>query len=375
MTRNVNVIQSVENQSDTRGGRAVGLDLMRISMAFLIFMFHSRIHDLHCSYGVLNLFVDKGAIAMTGFFLLSGYVINLTYGRRDMSKPEEIKRFYQKRLISIIPLYFVWAFINVIAHIVVRGKSAAIEELILFPVEFLGIQSFFSSLFSFSHNGGSWFISCILICYFLFPLFQIVTHKITDRSRVIVVFVLSAILLWSPIVQHFFHCQTIYSNPFFRALEFLIGILVSQLNTTSIICKLIIIMRKPFISVVSIATLIVGVSVAKWINIPGDYMLYSWVALPCFVSLMVSLGSYNLKKIQGSKIVKYLSEISFCIFLGQIIYVWYVVKYALDYVGCDANIVKILISFTIVFCIANALHYLVELPFSKYLKQRFITNK
>ena len=344
-------------------------------MAFLIFMFHSRIHVLHCSYGVLNLFVDRGAIAMTGFFLLSGYVINLTYGRRDMSKLEEIKDFIKKRLISIIPLYFVWAFFNVIAHIIVRGKSAAIEELILFPVEFLGIQSFFSSLFSFSHNGGSWFISCILICYFLFPLFQIVTQKVTDRSRVIALFVLSVILLWSPIVQCFFHCQTIYSNPFFRAVEFLIGILVSQLNTTSTLCKLIIIMRKPFISIMSIAILLVGVSVVRWFNIPDDYMLYSWVSLPCFVSLIVSLGSYNLRKIQGAKIVKYLSEISFCIFLGQIIYVWPAVKYALDYVGCEANILKILVSFTIVFGIANALHYLVELPFHKYLKQRFITNK
>ena len=355
--------------------RAIGLDLMRISLALLVFMFHSRIHVLHCSYGVLNSFVDMGAIAMTGFFLLSGYVINMTYVSMDMSKTEEIKRFYLKRLISIIPLYFVWAFFWVIAHIIVSGKSAAIEELILFPVEFLGIQSVFSSLFSFSHNGGSWFISCILLCYFLFPLLQIVTQKITDRSRVIMVFVLSAILLWSPIVQHIFHCQSIYSNPFFRAIEFFIGILVSQLNTTATLCQLIIFMRKPFISIVSIVALLVGVSVARWINVPGDYMLYSWVALPCFVSLMVSLGSYSLKKIHGSKIVKYLSEISFCIFLGQIIYVWYVVKYVLDYIGCEANIVKILISFTIVLCIANALHYLVELPSSKYLKQRFITNK
>ena len=128
-------------------------------MAILIFMFHSRIHILHCSYGVLNSFVDVGAIAMTGFFLLSGYVINLTYGRKDLAKPGEMKTFYTKRLITIIPLYFVWAFFRVIAHVIVSGKSAAIEELILFPIELLGIQSVFSSLFSFSHNGGSWFIS------------------------------------------------------------------------------------------------------------------------------------------------------------------------------------------------------------------------
>ena len=118
--------------------RAIGLDLMRISLALLVFMFHSRIHVLHCSYGVLNSFVDMGAIAMTGFFLLSGYVINMTYVSMDMSKTEEIKRFYLKRLISIIPLYFVWAFFWVIAHIIVSGKSAAIEELILCCIGSMG---------------------------------------------------------------------------------------------------------------------------------------------------------------------------------------------------------------------------------------------
>lgn len=357
------------------GGRAIGLDLMRISMAFLIYMFHSRTHVLHCSYGILNPFVDMGAIAMTGFFLLSGYVIYLSHGKKDMSSSDEIKCFYLKRLITIIPLYFVWAFLVVIFNIVVNGRSAVIEELILFPVEFLGIQSVFSSLFSFSHNGGSWFISCILICYLLFPLLQIITKTITDKSRIVLIFVLSAILLYSPFVQHYFHLQTIYSNPFFRTLEFSIGILVSQLNTTESPCKLILFLRKPFVCIVSLVSLIVGVTVARMNNVPADYMLYSWVALPCFVFLMVSLGSYNFRKLQNSKIVKYLSELSFCIFLGQIIYVWPIVKEALEHVGCEANIMKIFVSFMIVFCIANVLHYFVEVPSSKYLKQRFIANK
>ena len=173
-----------------------------------------------------------GAIAMTGFFLLSGYVINLTYGRKEMSNPKEIKLFYLKRLISIFPLYFAWASILSLANVIINGKIAAIEEIVLFPVEFLGIQSVFSNLFPFSHNHGSWFISCILICYFLYPLVQIITKRFTNRNRILLIVVLSAILLWSPVVQQYFHLQSIYSNPFFRALEFSIGILVSELNTT-----------------------------------------------------------------------------------------------------------------------------------------------
>lgn len=343
-------------------------------MAILIFMFHSRIHVLNCDYGYFNSFVDMGAIAMTGFFLLSGYVINLTYGKRDMSCAEEFKYFYRKRVIQIFPIYFAWAFILIIANIVLNGKGAVIEEAMLFPIEFLGIQSTFSSLFAFSHNGGSWFISCLLICYFLYPLFQIITNEFSDKNRIALVFFLSAILLWSPLVQLYFSLQTLYSNPFFRVLEFLIGILVCQLNVSVFPCKLISFLRKPFVCLASLVCLIVGVSVAKQSNIPTDFMLYSWISLPCFVSLLVSLGSYNLGYLKESKVIKYLSELSFCFFLGQIIYVWYAVKYALEYVGLEANVMKILISFIVVFCFANVLHYFVEIPSSKYLKRVFLNK-
>lgn len=350
--------------------RVVGLDIMRIAMALIVFMFHSRIHVLNCSYGILNSFVEMGAIAMTGFFILSGYVLNLTYGGKDMSCFEEIKHFYKKRLISIMPLYFVWAFFLVVVNMIINGEKAVIEEGILFPIELLGIQSVFSSLFFFSHNDGSWFISCILICYFFFPLLHIITKPLSDRKKVVLIFLLTTILLWSPFVQHYFTLESIYSNPFFRGLEFTIGILVSQLNISSSPNNIISFLRKPIVCILSFLGLILGVTIARRINIPADYMLYSWVALPCFMSLTVSLGSYKFKGLQNNSAIKYLSELAFCIFLGQINYVWYVVKDALELVSCQANIIKIFVSFMTVFCIANLLHYFVEVPSSKYLKRK-----
>ena len=59
--------------------RIIGLDILRISLAILIHMFHSWIH-FGCSYSYLNDFVSVGAIAMTGFFLLSGYSLRMVYG-------------------------------------------------------------------------------------------------------------------------------------------------------------------------------------------------------------------------------------------------------------------------------------------------------
>lgn len=186
--------KSSENQ------RVVGLYYLRVSLAILIFLFHS--HDV--------------------FFLLSGYTLNLT--NRKVENLGDIKKFYLKRLISILPLYYAWALVNIGQNVLIDGSDAVVEELILFPIEALGIQSVYATLFPFSHNGGSLFISCILICYFVYPLIQTLTKLLTDRSRIRIILILGAILLWSPFVQHYFDLQTIYSNPFFRALEFSIGI-------------------------------------------------------------------------------------------------------------------------------------------------------
>lgn len=138
--------------------RSSGLDLFRVFLAFWVLSFHSRISVLNCSYGIFNTFVDLGAMAMTGFFLLSGYVINLTYHREEMSNTKVIKKFNLKRLIAIMPLYLTLEIIYVIIDIVSNGRAAAFKTLLIFPVEILGIQTVFSSLFSFLHV--DWFLSC-----------------------------------------------------------------------------------------------------------------------------------------------------------------------------------------------------------------------
>lgn len=262
--------------------------------------------------------------------------------------------------------------VNIGQNILFNGSDAIVEELILFPIEALGIQSVYATLFPFSHNGGSWFISCILICYFVYPLIQTLTKSLTDSTRIRIILILVVILLWSPFVQHYFDLQTIYSNPFFRVLEFSIGVLVSQMNVQSHTDnKCILLLRKPAVCVLTIICLVAGVSIAYYIGIPHDYMLYSWVALPCFISLLISLGYLNFK---SSRLLQYLSNLSFSLFLSQLVSMWYGVKYVLENVGYDNNLARIILSAVTCFGIANLFHYCIEKPSAKYLKQKFINK-
>lgn len=279
-------------------------------------------------------------------------------------------------MITILPLYYTYALVNIVLNIIGNGYSAAIQELMLFPIESLCIQSVFASLFSFSHNGGSWFISCIMICYFIFPLIMILTKGLNDRTRTYIILVLSGILLWSPFVEYFFKCQSIYSNPFFRALEFAIGMLVCQINMKhNTENRLILFLRKPSVCLLSVIALVLGVSIAQYIHIPGYYMLYNWIALPCFVSLLFSLGYIEFEKLQYSKTINYLSALSFSFFLSQLMIVWETVNFLtkkLLLYGDIANIFNISLSFSICFCIANLLYFLVEKPSTKYFKTKLL---
>ena len=242
----------------------------------------------------------------------------------------------------------------------------------LFPVETLGIQSTYSSLTAYSHNGGSWFISCILICYLLYPFLYVLTSALNNGRKMFLSFLLMCVLLWSPLVVGYFRLETIYSNPFFRVLEFAIGMLVAQLNVSDAKTRFILFLRKPIICLLSLLYLIGGVSIAYHIGIPHDYMLYSWVALPCFISLLFSLGHIKFERLQCSKCIHYLSSLAFSIFLSQLIIVWRSVKLLFDTIGIDSNIGKILLSGLICFGIANFLHYCVEKTSARYLKEKFL---
>lgn len=80
-----------------------------------------------------------GAIAMTGFMLLSGYVLYVTYHTRVLIEKVQLKQFYLKRLISILPLYYSIAILHIGCGLI-TGKTSFTKEIVLFPIETLGLQ-------------------------------------------------------------------------------------------------------------------------------------------------------------------------------------------------------------------------------------------
>lgn len=207
--------------------RNIGLDVMKILLALIVFFFHCYCH-LGIHFGVFQHFIEQGAVAMTGFFMLSGYIMYLIYRETDYSVINNLRKFYIKRLATILPVYYVVGLVYTVLWIA-TGRISAVKALLIFPVELLGLQSVFSSLFSIAHNQGTWFISCLLLCYFIFPLICFLVKNLSKRDSLIGIVIMYLIASYPIVIIRSFDTMGVYSNPFFRGVEFTIGVMLGRI--------------------------------------------------------------------------------------------------------------------------------------------------
>lgn len=347
----------------TDSQRVVLLDVLRVSLALLIFMFHSNMH-FDCQYGLLNDFVSAGALAMTGFFLLSGYSLRLVYGEKNLMEKKELGRFYLKRILGILPLYYAFALL----YIIILGKETFAQNMLLLPIEALGIQSTFSSLFGCSHNGGSWFISCLLLGYLVYPFLQTVIKQLTNKQKVLLIVLLISIDLYAVVISNTFSTYWLYDNPFYRIIEFTIGLLVADINTTNY--KLISFLRSYWVLAIICIVFLASVSVVNHFYHIKDFMIYNWIALPCFVIMLCSMGSTRVAWLEQSRLLSYASKISYAFFLFQP-FVWKVGRWLVKHTGYDNNWLRISFAFSSCVVVSVLMYEIVQKRIVGYIRKRY----
>lgn len=332
--------------------RIVGLDYLRVYTVLVVFLFHSWMH-LGCSFGKLTSFVSEGAVYMTLFFMMSGYVLGLKYKEIPMEKTPLLK-FYKKRLISILPLYVVCA----VLYPPIFGEETWLQNLLILPIELLCLQSTFSLLMPVSHNGGTWFVSCIIFCYLLFPLATLLLKSISKRYVWIVVSIMYLVLVISPWIVFVFHGEQIYSNSFFRFLEFSIGVVLA-VNAESIQNKNRWLNNKISILTSYVMVIVVVMMLLK-MQIPHvTYMSYSAVLIPFFAWQLLAHSTKS--RLTDNKMLKYCADISYAFFLMQL-FVFKLTKNISQYFQLTNIYILFLISFLLCFCLASLGHRYVERP-------------
>lgn len=182
-----------------------------------IFLFHSWLFP-------------GGSLALTFFFMLSGFVTYYSqYKKVDNIKLKDIPSWVFNKIKKLYPIYF----ITLILSIIIRWNwitTLTLKEFIgKFSLNLVLLQSLFRNE-ALNFNPLSWFLSVLVIIYvFTIPIMKSV-KKISVRNTVLLV--LGVILLQFSInilKENIFTNMYLYSNPAYRILEFILGILIAKI--------------------------------------------------------------------------------------------------------------------------------------------------
>lgn len=242
------------------------------------------------------------------------------------------------------------------------------ENLLLSPIELFGLQSIFDSLFKYTHNGGTWFVSCLLFCYLAFPLINQIVNEITNKQRILCLGITTSILIYATFVPHLYHTSFIYTNILFRIFEFALGVLLASISISNNMKTIIANWYAFFLELI---ILIFCILITKELISTNDFMIYEWCSLPCFMLMIITLSSIKNPQWMNTKVVSYGCEISYMFFFAQF-FTWTPTFIVLSRTGFeDNNLIKFVISFLLCTFIAVVLHELIEKP-AKRIVQKII---
>lgn len=213
-----------ENQQ-MRPARIEALTGLRFLAAMMVFCFHFD-KSLKTNF----FFGPMGGIAVSFFFVLSGFI--LTYVYRDRLKWGGLKRFYFTRWARIWPLHAVclWVAIEYVKY----APPVEYPNLRL-ACHWLLLQSWVPRLdWLLSYNGVAWSISTEMFFYLMFPLFLLGGLKhflwkycVTIGLTALALFGLTQIAAnpeWASTINT--HCVS-HFNPAMRLFEFVSGMAVA----------------------------------------------------------------------------------------------------------------------------------------------------
>lgn len=345
--------------------RNILIDFLRISSALLVCAFHIQLH-LHCSFGFANGFVSMGHSVMTLFFVLSGYCLYAKYSIFNMFSIKNIKYFWLKRAINILPVYYLCLMLCIIT------SSNINIQLSFLPIDLFCLQAFFPSSFNLAHHGGTWFISCIILCYFLFPFFQELLKRTSTLNLLFILLFICLILFYSPRLVHDYKLTNIYSNFLFRFLEFFAGMLIyrisdiffSKINYSELkayvfpCCTWGGVILGIFLYIFSV-TWLVDIGYKSSESLLNRAMYYTRVVLPSVFIILFFIKHVTFKLSTTSllyKCIVFSSKLSFVFYLSQMFSNAYSKK-LFYYFNIEDNFLKIFIAWLVCFIIAMFLYF------------------
>jgi peptidoglycan/LPS O-acetylase OafA/YrhL len=260
-------------------------------------------------FNLLPTFFYHGALAVSYFFVLSGFVLCMAYKDKSMTYGQYLKR----RVARIVPVYeFSLLLIICIGYFIYKNAfSAGYFKMI--AVHVLLLQSYIPD-YAMNLNLPGWTLSVEVFFYLLFPLFLVLLKK---RPRLFIAITVVVYAISQPVHLYYYPLRhnlssniidTILFNPIIHLNQFLIGmcgaLLYSKLNLPRNKARW-------FLAISSVAVL------ALMNFLPPAISCHAGLIAPIFMLFIVSL-SINKSTLLNVKPLVFLGEISYGLYILQL---------------------------------------------------------
>lgn len=328
--------------------------------AWMVVLFHLRLGIADLSDDLLHFFA-KGYLAVDFFFLLSGFVIWLSWGERLRADWREVPRFWQKRVARIWPLHLL-VLAGTVAFalaLVVTGRG----EPTIYPFGELPLHIALLQNWGFterlSWNVPAWSISCEFAAYLLFPLFvRAVDWRALPSWLVIaaigaLIVSLASIIAASPSIG--------FDIPHYGLIRCLI-----EFAQGGAICALWLRWRSAPAVPAAIAAIVLVLGLAGWrFGLPETLMMpVTFAALLLTLALTSSMRRNPL----GWTPLHYLGEISYSTYLSHyMLFVLFKLVFVDDPHAVPTALIALYLA--MVLALSIALYHLVERPAQRWVNR------
>lgn len=293
-------------------------NLQSLRFIFILMVFAS-----HIDWGG-NKFDYGGECGVSFFFILSGFVLSIGYGKRIEQNSFNRNSFLKKQIIKIYPLHL----LTMATVLVLNARIGQYDNPFLLIVHILLLQSWLpDESYYFVTNSLSWFLSDILFFYIMFPFLY---RKLTVFTRQkLAISILAVMFIWLAIalsIQEKKVNAILYASPATRLIDFSIGIILYRVYKSSIGLRIVTFFNshRNIISIIEfISAAVIFATFFVYEMLPTRFRCTAlfWFVMPAFI-LLFTIFSTNggvISNLLQRKWMLWLGDISFEIYMTHCI--------------------------------------------------------
>lgn len=348
---------------------------LRFIAALYVFIFHIHIRWPVTTNNFVGNIIGQGAVGMSLFFILSGFVLAYRYAGQTFTVSEYLKN----RFARIYPVYVVaalltlpWFGVDIIGSSMIDVFKSIFKTVVIVASNIFLVQAWFPQFFSYWNDGGSWSISVEAFCYLMLPF---ILPYLLNAPKDKLLLTIAICWLWATlpgVSATLFDGQAnpvFYSMPIFRLPEFLVGV-----------CSFLLIRRGFIYRHGVLAQIVVILGFLFYLGVVGArmsiYVGHNWIVVPVVAFMIFSLSNNKggISFILSSRVFVWLGKISYCFYSFQALLILLLIKYHDRLVAAipalSNNVVLMVASFFVLVAISAVGYNFIEEPARKFIKRK-----